>query len=95
MCGERTTNHVPHNRYYAFALFTTRCAHSMRTCARQISAASAAAHLIVKIDPEMSTIREPPESKVDAHGSRSVNCCSAFLRVFWLATNVNGSSSAA
>ena len=78
-----------HNRYYAFAIFTVRSAHSRLTSARRISVANATTQLIVKIDCEMSTIREPLEPKVDVQGCHYVNCCTALLRVSWLAINVN------
>ena len=61
----------------------------MLVFARKISPASTAAQLMVKIDPKMSTIREPLELKVDAQGYRYVNCCTALLRVWWLAIYVN------
>ena len=79
------------NAYYAFAILTTRCAHSRRTSARRISVANATTHLIVKIGREMSTIREPLEPKVDVHNCQGVNCCSAFLKVFRLAITANES----
>ena len=63
----------------------------MPVSARQISPARAAAHLIVKFDPEMSTIREHLEPKVDAQGCHSVKCCTALLRVSRLAIDVNES----
>lgn len=55
-----------HKRHYALALLTLRNTDSMRGFARQILVANVAAHLIVKMDLEMSTIREPPAPKVDA-----------------------------
>jgi hypothetical protein len=61
----------------------------MRVSARQISVANPITHLIVKINFEMSTIREHLEPKVDVHSCQSVNCCGAFLKVFWSAITVN------
>jgi hypothetical protein len=81
-----------HNAHYAFALLTTRCAHSRRTTARRNSVANATTHLIVKIGREMSTIREPLEPKVDVHNCQCVNCCGAFLKVFRLAITANEST---
>jgi hypothetical protein len=78
-----------HNANYAFAILTLTSAHSMLVSARQISVAKATTQLIVKIESEMSTIREQPKPNVDARGCRTVNCCGAFLKVFWLAISVN------
>jgi hypothetical protein len=77
-----------HNRYYAFAILTTRCACSMRNFARRISVANATVQLIVNINPEMSTSREPLKPKVDVHDCQCVNCCTALLRNSRLAINV-------
>jgi hypothetical protein len=49
----------------------------MWVSAREISPASTAAQLIVKIDEEMSTIREHPEPKVDAQGCQPPNAASS------------------
>jgi hypothetical protein len=81
-----------HNANYAFAILTTRYAHSARISAHRILVSNATTHLIVKIDFEMSTIREHLEPKVDAQGCRTVNCCGAFLKVFRLAITGNGAS---
>jgi hypothetical protein len=81
-----------HNANYAFAILTLTSAHYMRVSARQISVANATAHLIVKIGREMSTIREHLEPKVDVRSCQSVNCCGAFLKVFWSTITINGRS---
>ena len=78
-----------HNANYAFAILTLRKADCMRASAREISVANVTMRLIVKIGSEMSTVREHLEPKVDVHSCQSVNCCGAFLKVFWSAINVN------
>jgi hypothetical protein len=79
-----------HNANYAFAILTLRNAHSMLAFARQISVANATTQLIVKIEPEMGTIREHLELKVDIYRCQSMNCCTALLRNIRLAFSANG-----
>ena len=75
------------NAAYAFALLTLRNAHSMRVLARSIPYRGRRAQVIVKIGPEMSTVRELSKPKVETQSCQSANCCTAFLMISWLVIN--------